>query len=80
MKAMLVKTIRNLTTTPKDFALEAGIPVEDAEKVLEFALNPETPEDCIAILDETEMSDGTVIVAGNVVDEDLTVLHDLMRG
>ena len=63
---MLVRDIRKVDTTPEKFSCEMGISMEQASKVLAFAMNMETPEDCIAILDEAVLSDGTVVVAGNV--------------
>lgn len=65
MKAMLVRDIRTMETTPERFACEMGITVEEAQEVLRYANDAETPEDCIAILDRATMEDGTVIVAGN---------------
>ena len=66
MKAMLVKDIRKVETSPEGFSREMGISMEQASAVLAFAMNPETPENCIAILDKAVLSDGTVVVAGNV--------------
>ncbi len=68
MKAMLVRDIRKVETDSERFSKEMGISKEQASKVLAFAMNTETPEDCIAILDEAVLSDGTVVVAGNVVE------------
>ncbi len=72
MKAMLVKDIRKCENAPEVFAREMGITLEQATAALRFAFNPDTPDDCIAILDEAVLSDGTVVVAGNVIDEERT--------
>ena len=69
MKVMMVRDIRNFDTNPERFSREMGISKEEASKVLAFAMNSDTPQDCIAILDEAVLSDGTIVVAGNVVKE-----------
>lgn len=79
MKAMLVRDIRKVETTPERFSCEMGISMEQADRTLAFAMNPETPEDCIAILDEAVLSDCTVVVAGNVIDEGKTAVQEFLR-
>ena len=79
MKAMLVRDIRKFETTPERFSREMGISMEQADRTLAFAMNPETPEDCVAILDEAVLSDCTVVVAGNVIDEEKTAFQEFIR-
>ncbi len=67
MNAIKVSDIRERNCTPEEFALEMGIPYEDAKKVLEFAMDPKTPEQSIAILEETTLEDGVTIGPGNLV-------------
>ena len=53
--------------------------LEQADMTLTFAMNPEPPEDCVAILDEAVLSDCTVVVAGNVIDEGKTAFQEFLR-
>lgn len=40
MKAMLVRDIRKIETTPERFSREMGISMEQADRTLAFAMNP----------------------------------------
>ena len=66
MNAIKVSDIRR-SCTPEEFALEMGIPYEDAKKVLAFAMDPHTPENSLAILKKTTLEDGVTIGPGNLV-------------
>lgn len=79
MNAMLVRDIMKIETTPKRFSCKMGISMEQADMTLTFAMNPEPLKDCVAILDETVLSDCTVVVAGNVIDEGKTAFQEFLR-
>ncbi len=66
IRALKVGFIRSLETTAKGFALEMGISLEAAKRVLAYARDPKTPENSLAILSEVKI-DGQIIGPGNRV-------------